>query len=552
MRHSLSTKKTTPLFLLFALGIASWSCGGGSGGAPLTPDAGAACGNGRLDDGETCDPTIRSGEPGACPSECSDGDSCTRDFFTGSTTGCNLVCEHEVIQGCGAPSGDAGTAADGSTSENDARVDVDVDGGTQTSPDGATTPDAGTEVDDSGVQPSTCGNGVLDPNETCDPAIATGEAGACPMACDDHDPCTTDMLVGDRDQCNAACTHEAATTCQDNDACCPSGCSTSDDNDCAPERGCGNGVVEADLGETCDGTCPGSVAECDDNNACTTETFTGSAATCDALCEHAPVTACIDGDGCCAPGCNNNNDDDCAPVCGNGALEQGETCDGACPTSCNDGDACTADTLSGAPSTCDVECTSTPISACANDDGCCPSACTFADDNDCAPPVCGNGQVEAGETCDGNCPTTCNDEDPCTMDVLTGSAGTCNAECTHTPVSVCASGDGCCGLGCSPIMDDECGVGRAVGEACTVGDECVTRACQSEAQSGWTGGYCTAECRLDEECDATSYCALPANASSLGACLRRCEADEDCRDGYACVSTNNSANSPKGCVFSAP
>ncbi|MBK8011419.1 MAG: hypothetical protein IPK13_08715 [Deltaproteobacteria bacterium] len=467
--------KTNPLFLVLAL--ASWGCGG-SGGAPLTPDAGSTCGNGRLDNGETCDPTIRSGEPGACPSACSDGDSCTRDFFTGSTTGCDLACEHEAIQGCAMTPGDAGNAsADGSTlAEGDASadtttdggVDASPDGGVDASPDGATVPDSGREADDSGVPPSACGNGVLDPNETCD------------------------------------------------------------------------------------GTCPTSVAECDDSNACTTETFSGSAAACDAACGHVPITRCIDGDGCCAPGCNSNSDNDCTPVCGNGALEQGETCDGACPTTCDDGDACTEDTLSGDPSACNAECTSTTISACANSDGCCPSSCTFANDDDCAPPVCGNGQLEVGELCDGNCPTSCNDEDPCTADALVGSSGACDAHCVHTPVSLCASGDGCCGLGCSPLLDDECGVGRAVGDSCLDGEECVTRACRTEAASGWTGGYCTADCRLREECDATSDCARPADASSLGVCLKTCQADADCRDGYVCMSMNADPSSPKGCVFPAP
>ena len=36
----------------------------------------------------------------------------------------------------------------------------------------------------------------------------------------------------------------------------------------------------------------------------------------------------VDGDGCCAPGCNATNDSDCTPICGNGVVEAGETCDG--------------------------------------------------------------------------------------------------------------------------------------------------------------------------------------------------------------------------------
>jgi hypothetical protein len=53
-----------------------------------------------------------------------------------------------------------------------------------------------------------------------------------------------------------------------------------------------------------------------------------------ALCE------CAHSDGCCLAGCNNNNDDDCDPVCGNGALEMGEVCDDGNNA---DEDGCSAD-----------------------------------------------------------------------------------------------------------------------------------------------------------------------------------------------------------------
>ncbi|MBA3455888.1 MAG: DUF2271 domain-containing protein [Deltaproteobacteria bacterium] len=71
---------------------------------------------------------------------------------------------------------------------------------------------------------------------------------------------------------------------------------------------CNNAMV--DTGETCDGNCPADcpVAE----NACAPIVLTGSAATCNAACVVQAVTTCINGDGCCAPGCGVNQDDDCA------------------------------------------------------------------------------------------------------------------------------------------------------------------------------------------------------------------------------------------------
>lgn len=72
---------------------------------------------------------------------------------------------------------------------------------------------------------------------------------------------------------------------------------------------CGDGVV--DDGEHCDGDCP---TACGASSACVTATLDGAAATCDARCVDAPVTACVSGDGCCPSGCGAGEDADCAPA----------------------------------------------------------------------------------------------------------------------------------------------------------------------------------------------------------------------------------------------
>jgi hypothetical protein len=71
---------------------------------------------------------------------------------------------------------------------------------------------------------------------------------------------------------------------------------------------CGDGVV--DSGEVCDQNCP---ASCDDADACTADTSTGSAQSCDLVCANAPITQCVDADGCCPSGCTAANDTDCLP-----------------------------------------------------------------------------------------------------------------------------------------------------------------------------------------------------------------------------------------------
>lgn len=116
------------------------------------------------------------------------------------------------------------------------------------------------------------------------------------------------------------------------------------------------------------------------------------------------------------------------PQCGNGAVDDGESCDGDCPTECVDEDACTDDSLTGSADQCSARCTFTTISVCTSDDGCCPPGCDNNQDGDC-PAECGNGVVEADERCDGDCPTECHDDDPYTDDVLIGEE--CRRACRY-------------------------------------------------------------------------------------------------------------------------
>ena len=53
------------------------------------------CGNGFIDEGESCDNTSMQD----CPS-CNDTNPCTTDGFTGSPETCNIVCQHKPIPGC--------------------------------------------------------------------------------------------------------------------------------------------------------------------------------------------------------------------------------------------------------------------------------------------------------------------------------------------------------------------------------------------------------------------------------------------------------------------
>ncbi len=74
--------------------------------------------------------------------------------------------------------------------------------------------------------------------------------------------------------------------------------------------------------------------------------------------------------------------------CGDGYVDSGETCDPArvdsCPTVCPPSTImCFQSVVVGDPAVCQAVCVQQMISACADDDGCCPSGCDGTTDSDC-------------------------------------------------------------------------------------------------------------------------------------------------------------------------
>jgi hypothetical protein len=193
--------------------------------------------------------------------------------------------------------------------------------------------------DDGGIPPDVprlrCGNGIIDSGERCDIAIPAGMPGACPVTCQAPASCQRVSLVG-RD-CDAEC-QLVRLGCIGGDSCCPADCTPERDSDCSGQ--CGDGIVQAELGETCensnaDARCP-TLSDCTDQDACTHDAISGSAENCNAACTHTPITALQNEDGCCPPGADANTDSDCKPQCGNKIRESGEECDGStgCDANC--------------------------------------------------------------------------------------------------------------------------------------------------------------------------------------------------------------------------
>ena len=462
-------------------------------------DCSVSCGNDVTEPGETCD--------GDCATNCKDGNACTIDTMTGSNENCNVACAHQVITTCSMGDGCCPTGCD-------ANVDDDC-------------------------SPS-CGNGVTEDGETCD--------GDCIAKCTDGNACTVDNKLGSAEGCNVTCTFQEINGCVMGDKCCPTGCDANVDDDCSPS--CGNGVNEE--GESCDGDCP---TTCEDGNACTKDAMTGSAENCNAACSYTEISQCIHKDGCCAAGCDAVSDDDCSPSCGNGVTEPGETCDGDCVEICSDGTACTIDTLIGSAENCSAACSFQEITECLPLDNCCAPGCDANADSDCSV-KCGNGVIEPGETCDGDCLKSCDDANGCTIDTMTGSEENCNVSCSHQPIVSCNFGDGCCPVGCDSIVDDDCspscgnGVIEPPDEICE--SNCITSCDDADA--------CTIDNMLGSPDTCNSSCSFQLVSECMnddGCCPPGCDEfnDTDCDvctgpgcdapDGWTC--TPQYYNNQDGC-----
>ena len=259
------------------------------------------------------------------------------------------------------------------------------------------------------------------------------------------------------------------------------------------------------------------------------------------------------------------------PGCGNGRVEGREHCDiaiaqgqeGACPDGCSLREGCLTQELVG--QRCGTRCAPIEITQSVPGDGCCPSGATSETDSDCSA-TCGNGLIEAGETCDPpeSCPTaeSCRTDKACTVAHITGAASTCSARCQELPVSTCESGDGCCPDRCSAEVDSDCTSGDELDRpsttnrttttsseagtampdepVCMSGEQCSEQEQAEECSAVHSGGACHA-------CDC-AYCAAEvARCESItqesGGCARvvECALENRCQ-GAECLCGDNTTS----------
>jgi hypothetical protein len=260
---------------------------------------------------------------------------------------------------------------------------------------------------------------------------------------------------------------------------------------CYNDDPCGNGAI--DNNEACDGGNFGG-------RTCADYGYDGGELGCSDACDAIDTSGCY------------NND-----PCGNGAIDNGETCDGGNVG----GRTCTDLGYDGGDLGCADSCNAYDTSNCYNDE---PTD------------ECGNGTVDPGEECDGNDlhGKVCGDY---------GHAGgtlKCNPDCSYD-FSDCNS----------------CGDGRIQqGEACD-GADLMGATCEGE---GYDGGQisCNGSCQLDvsdcnggssvcgdgmrdrdESCDGADLAGESCNSLGLGdgrlSCNDTCSFDASgCTDGNSC------------------
>lgn len=197
--------------------------------------------------------------------------------------------------------------------------------------------------------------------------------------------------------------------------------------------------------------------------------------------------------------------------------------------------------------------------------------------SDDAEDLCGNLKIDDGETCDGNCPQSCDDQKACTIDYIYGRADNCDVVCLHEALTGCFDSDGCCPAGCSANSDSDCSSSCGNdeiedGETCDPPASCPagcddSNNCTSDLMTG-SAENCNVECSHSAivTCDpGDGCCPAGCNANSDSDCSVSCGNNEiedgetcdppatcptDCIDGEACtedVMTGSPANCNVAC-----
>ncbi len=305
--------------------------------------------------------------------------------------------------------------------------------------------------DTSGCGPSTCGNLVIDLGEECDSLNLNGASclslgfGGGALVCGEDCQWDTSACV------TLGCGNgviESGEECDDGNTTAEDGCSPS----CTIEPGWSCAGQPSECNNQCGNNAVNASEECDgdnlDGNTCYTLGFTGGTLDCTANCRY-DLTQC-EGD-----------------PCGNASIDTGEDCDGA--------------NLDG------KDCTTVPGSFTGGTLGC-TAGCTF-DTSGCTSNQCGNNTQETGEECDGG------DLGGATCQTLGYAGGTlgCQGDCTYDETGCTVSAD--CGNG-AVEGSEQCDDGNtASGDGCSAGCQWESTCSVDDAIS--CGGQVTSNLLLE-------------------------------------------------------
>ncbi|MBL9015037.1 MAG: DUF4215 domain-containing protein [Myxococcales bacterium] len=527
------------------------------------------CGNGQLDPGEACDDGNMNNGDG-CSSVCTfqgcgdgivnNGEACDGNGagMGGETATCNVDC---TLRSCGdakvnATAGeqcDNGTLmgvnqnADNRDCTSMCKINICTDGLKNTlGPTRFEACDDGNQIPNDGCSNNctlaSCGDGVLDPGEQCDDQNVVNT-----------DSCVNCMIA----TCGDTFTEMGVEECDTVPAMLPGGPYTCA-NTCKIQR-CGNGIIDPTKGEQCDndvspvGMQPIAGDGCNQN--CQIE-FCG-----DGFVNDRGHEQC-DGNGngmggetsncnvnCTSPTCGDaivnrsfippggvvqeqcdppNPANGCSALCrfercGNSVVDPGEECDvGAADTSACYGSS--HPTLGCLQKLCGNKRLDPPDGSV---EKCDPPNGVDCDANCQIIPICGDGFLQAGETCDPK---------------HSGSTtSTCDGDCTPR-----ACGDGFvntfAGEQCDPNTGTTGVAGTAMGPSATCNSDCTISVCGDTKVNAMAG----------EQCDPMG------GLSNTGACLLTCKT-ATCGDGFTRAgvegcdngTNNNSVQVPAACPYNS-
>lgn len=452
----------------------------------------------------------------------------------------------------------------------------------------------------------TCSGTTMNPSLTCTnvfhpsltvPVITSfrdsrsclsGATGGCTTnaQCDDGNPCTTDLCsTGTCFNTNNNLPCDDGLWCNGTDTCSGGSCSNHTGNPCPPPDGdayCSESCNEAL--DNCSAPDPNG-SPCDDGLWCN-----GSDSCQNGSCIIHAGSPCPgpDGDNDCRESCNESARTCTASDLNNSPCNDGnpattnDVCTGGVCTgtpiniNCDDGNPCTIDTISG--SNCVYS--SAPIGTPCNDglfcngpDTCNGGTCSLHSGNPCPGPDgdanCRESCDEATDTCtandangaacdDGNAstindrcsagvcagtPISCDDNNPCTTDIIVGTT------CTHTPVAYLTPCDD--GLYCNGT--DACNAGACTihsGNPCLSGPTCAN-VCNEDANNCFApmGAACTPDnnpCTSDV-CNGSGSCVHPFRLPG-SPCNDNlwCNGIDTCNGSGLCVHSGNPCPGPDG------